>query len=286
MSVDTHLRRGIEFEQNSTFRDFCTGLFTKESDLFAMLAVYLDDSGTSPTDPVAVVAGYLATEKMWNEFEKRWTVLLSKYNIKILHRADLESYKGEFKNWDEQRRVEFLKKAHAIIRRCTYTAVGSSLVKSDYDLIIKNHEILRRFGIFSWCAQGALSGVRMWCDSRNVNSPIQYVFEAGTEGSSQFANLLESYYRDDNCRADNRIGGWSFLPKQVIPLQAADVVAYEFFRYVKNEVVDNKRRRIRLSLIDLFRPPQNPMLVRHFNRKAFENMVACTPLTRVDSDRF
>jgi hypothetical protein len=140
----------------SAFEHLCKSLFAKKDDIFVVLTAYLDDSGTSPTDAVAVVAGYLATRQMWDKFDSRWFNLLAKYGVKILHRADLESFHGEFKGWNPQRRTEFLKAAHTIIRNCTYTAVGLALVKSDYGEIISNHETLRRFGIYSWCAQGCL----------------------------------------------------------------------------------------------------------------------------------
>jgi hypothetical protein len=43
--------------------------------------------------------------------------------------------------------------------------------------------------------------------------------------------------------------------KDVLPLQAADVVAYEQFKLVKNVGIDQGTRKIRFSPIDLFKPP-------------------------------
>ena len=82
-----------------------------------MLTAYFDDSGTSQNERIAVVAGYLATTEMWKTFNSRWSNLLSKYKVTHLRRADLESFHGQFKGWEPERRTEFVKKAHAIIRR-------------------------------------------------------------------------------------------------------------------------------------------------------------------------
>jgi len=48
-----------------------------------------------------------------------------------LHRVDLENFSGEFKGWNPTRRTEFLKKAHAIIRNCTYSGFGVAIVKRE-----------------------------------------------------------------------------------------------------------------------------------------------------------
>ena len=115
------------------FEHLRQSLFARRGDFFSMLTAYFDDSGTSPTDNVAVVAGCLGTIKTWETFNRRWTSLLSQYSIKRLHRVELENFQGDFKKWDPDKRSEFLKKAHTIIRHCTYAGIGMALIKTDYD---------------------------------------------------------------------------------------------------------------------------------------------------------
>lgn len=238
-----------------------------------MLTAYFDDSGTSPTDPVAVEAGYLATVEMWELFNQRWGSLLSRYNVKQLHRADLENFRGEFVNWEPSRRREFIKKAHSIIRRCTYVGVSLALIKADFEEVIRADSPLNKFEIFSWCVHGCLAGIRTWCDSRNLNTRIQYVFELGTKGQDQFNHILRDLYDNPVTRERNRIGGWSFQGKEVPPLQAADVIAYEFYKFIKNEVADHHKRKVRLSARDLFRR-RDVELLKHFDKDSFKRFVA------------
>lgn len=80
-----------------------------------MLTAYFDDSGSSASNEIAVVAGYIATTHMWKMFNQRWASLLKQYNLSYMRRADLENFQGQFKDWDPRRRTEFIKKAHAII---------------------------------------------------------------------------------------------------------------------------------------------------------------------------
>jgi len=234
-----------------------------------MLTAYFDDSGTSPTDPVAVVAGYLASARMWNRFNEQWESLLRKYEITKVHRAELENFKGEFANWKPARRTEFVKKAHAIIRRCTYVGVGLALIKDDLKDEIPKDTALAQFEIFSWCAHGCLAGIRSWCDDKKHQEHVEYVFEAGTEGQNQFHRTMEVLYKDSLTRAQNRIQGWSFQGKETAPLQAADIIAYEFYKFIKNEVVDKHKRGVRLSARDLFRP-QDVRLLKNLDQKTFK----------------
>jgi hypothetical protein len=234
-----------------------------------MLTAYFDDSGTSPNESIAVVAGYIATTDMWEVFDRRWSSLLSKYEVTQLHRADVESFQGEFGTWNPARRTEFVKKAHAIIRRCTYAGVGLALVKKDFEEVVPQSDPLQRYGIFGWCAHGCLAGVYTWCKKYNWNEPIHYVFEAGTKGQEQFNRTLSTLYKNDKSREQNRIGGWSFQTKATMPLQAADVLAYEYYKFIHNEIVDGRKRPIRLSARDLFRQHELDFFT-HFDKNGFE----------------
>jgi len=52
-----------------------------------------------------------------------------------------------------------------------------------------------------------------------------------------------------------RIAGWTFTDKKsVLPLQAADALAYEAAKEMENGVVDGRKRPIRKSAQDLVRP--------------------------------
>ena len=237
-----------------------------------MLTAYFDDSGSSADNQVAVVAGYIATTHMWQLFNQRWSSLLDRYQVTYLRRSDLENFQGQFKDWNPPRRTEFIKKAHAIIRRCTYSGFGLALIKSDFDELIGEYAMLKRLGIFAWCAQGCMAGVSLWADKKHRDKLIQYVFEAGTTGSPEFEKVMQIMYRDDVDRKRYHIGGWSFQGKDVMPLQAADTAAYEFYKFVRNEKIEGNKRPIRLSARDLFRQHEIQFF-RQFDKNTFESFV-------------
>jgi hypothetical protein len=58
-----------------------------------------------------------------------------------------------------------------------------------------------------------------------------------------------------------QIGSWGFSCKNVVPLQAADTLAYEIFKQVENQIVDRgEKRGVRFSVKDLIRSQDLPYL--------------------------
>ncbi len=216
-----------------------------------MLTAYFDDSGTDYNSKVAVVAGYLSSVKLWDKFCRKWTRLLATHGLTQLRTSTLESSKGEFKTWDNQRRIEFRKKAHSIISECTYTGIGNPIVKEDFAATIQDGWVKKvaGAGMYGWCAQGCIVAISTWCAQHNYTEPIQMVFEAGTIGQGQVQALFDGLYSDPRIREKWHIRGWSFQDKSVLPIQAADVLAYECFKLVNDE-----GRPFRKSLYDLARP--------------------------------
>lgn len=255
--------------EHNAFEHLCLSLFKRGKDLFGMVTGYFDDSGTSAKDSVVVVAGYIGSVVQWQKFDREWGSLLSKYGVTVMHRADLESSWGEFVGWKPEKRKEFVKKAHQIIKRRTYVAIGTAVVKADFEELFPG--ILKRFygGAYGFCAILCLSSAKAWFDKKHQKDPIDWVFEQGTEGSGQISLLFDAVSKNVKMRNDFKLGNWSFARKNVLPLQAADVIAYEVFKQVTNQIVAQPWRKVRLSLEDLVRS-QDDQHIDYWTREALE----------------
>jgi len=247
------------------FRHLSQSLFASRNDLFAMITAYFDDSGTNPESDVAAVGGYLASTQQWTRFIPRWKQLLKDFDVKQMHRTDLETWNGEFtenRGWGPTRRNKFVGKAQGIIKRHTYIAVGSAVIKKDFEEVLPLP--VRKFfgGAYGWCAHECLLRASIWCEKAKHGEPIKWVFEKGTEGSGQIGFYFQKCAEIPEVSKLMRVqhGGWSFQNKDVLPLQAADVVAYEIFKQVKNQIVDKGKKNVRLSALNLFRKKDEPYM--------------------------
>jgi hypothetical protein len=220
----------------------------------SLLAIYCDDSGTDQNSRVAVVAGYIGQVAKWERFSNKFMRVLKRYGIRQMHRSDLENFHGEFtkeRGWNEKRRIQFLQEVHHLIRTHTKIQIGSAVIKEDFDLIIPDNLKKQYGGVFGWCAQECIVAVSKWCEHSDYKHPIQWIFEAGTIGQGQVNTMFESLFNDPLIRDQCHIRGWSFQRKELIPLQAADVLTYEVFKHVQNQIVDRGKRPVRISMRQL-----------------------------------
>ena len=213
------------------------------------LTVYCDESGTDRKNRVAAVCGYIGQVSEWRRFEQEWMRVLRKqpYRVKMMHRAALETWHGEFtpeRGWNPARRDAFLSELHPIIKSRTKVALGTAVVKEDWEDVMPGW--LKSFfgGVYGWCAHECLVAARAWCERplRRYRHPINWIFEKGADGQTQVAKMFTELNGNPILSKGFRIGTWSFACKDVVPLQAADTLAYEIFKQVENQIVDRGRK--------------------------------------------
>lgn len=250
-------------------------LFLSKADLMAMLTVYCDDSGTDENTRVAVVAGYLSNVAQWEIFNKEWTNVLEKFGISGMRRTDLENFRGDFKKWNPTRRTALLQQLQPIISRRTKMAVGTMVIKEEFEKLIPGDIKEKTGGVYGFLAYNCLVGVSQWCNrpSRRHNQQINWVFEAGTTGHGQVDKMLRATYANEKLRHVTHLGGWSFSGKDTVPLQSADLMAYECFKLIENQVVDKgEKYPVRISMTKLVGAEKYPYL-RFFDKSGLEKFV-------------
>jgi hypothetical protein len=156
---------------------------------------------------------------------------------------------GEFRGWTPAKRTEFIIKAQKIIKnkKHTYVPVGSSIRKADFDEVIPSSIQKYVGGYYGLCATLTLVLANRWSENARHTDPIDWIFEAGSTGAGQFGKLMNALYSNADARKHFRIHGWSFQGKDVLPLQAADVVAYETSKNVQNQIVHGGPARCSLA---------------------------------------
>lgn len=235
------------------YRHLSQSLFKAPNDLMGMLSAYFDDSGTDTGNRTAVVAGYVGSDFQWKRFVDRWTTTLKCEGVNIMRRSDLENFKGEFADgWDSSRRTRFVIKLQGILKTCTYSAVSAAVIKEDFEAVMPPWVKNLFGGTYGWCACMCVSAMLGWCSERNHAGPINWTFESGTDGAREIGEMFQALQLPE-LRDMYRIGSVGFDTKLLKPLQAADLIAYEIFKHIENQVLDAGKRPPRLSALGLFR---------------------------------
>lgn len=191
------------------------------------ITVYLDESGTHRGSEAVAVAGYVATDDAWNDFNGEWREALDEFGLEYFRMSRFSSRTGRYVGWTEGMRHERLRRLIDITNRHALASVGSVIPLEAYDRIFIGPARDRSGGPYGLAGIACAIEVGQWLRQES-DSAAMFVFESGALGSSQLQKFV------DDVRGDAKHTGIlsvSFAGKrEFTPLQAADILAYEIQR--------------------------------------------------------
>jgi hypothetical protein len=220
----------------------CRTALADRSGIAVMLRVFMDESGTHDTSPVITVAAYTGRPSDWRKFTRDWNRM--KDPIKVFHSTDCEALRGEFSGWTQESRNELVARLLPVIAKYELrgTAVGINI--TDFNNAVSNQVTLSHlFGSpYVVCFQAVVDNI-MWQmqQFRMDNVPLAFIHE---ENDYQ-QQALEAFEFVKSMRTRHTAAMTiTFAAKnEMVPLQAADVLAYE-----TNKRARDQTRPIRRSL--------------------------------------
>ena len=248
-----------------------------------MLYAYFDESynhrtKANPDEPlVGTVACWLSTEELWKKFCKRWRRGLRAFGIDHFHMKDYEARQGIYRSWSNPERVERLRKLHRIMRDQTVYGCSMSINRDDFkEKVLSLPDFANWFGKtwYAYCVRGCIKKLAVWCErsSYSHETAIGYVFgefpKQGGELDRLFREMLKTPVEKKRYRVS---GTWTkVIMKEVVQLQAADVIAYELNKRAVNSV-SGGRQFVRKSL-DNLRLSKN-FSAEYFDRDSFMRQI-------------
>jgi len=203
-----------------------------------MFTVYLDDSGTAPSQRVAIASAFIIPAKQIVRLEREWENLKEKENFSEFHTSEMiaSNEKSDFATWDEEKKRRVFRRVREISKKYGIypsASVCFAVNKIDYEDIVpedlrsglgKNH--------YAWAIRHVIQFLDNWRlrPTRNVG-PLEYVFDWLDVGSPcrveietimQQAEAKATYY--------GRVGeytNFSFRRRKDIPgLQCVGAIAW------------------------------------------------------------
>lgn len=195
--------------------------------IMAMITAYFDESYSHPPVPVVyTIAGYVSTTERWQEFQRQWKSVLDRENLPPFLMKDFDNpYSKNFGNWEMERKISFLQELHKIIKDTYIRSFSTSVIQEDYDAL----SVEGQFGFgkpHPMAAINCLKYIVQWADKENLQEPILYVFEKGSK-DDKFLTYLFNESLTEEIQLRYRIEKLGFDTKNLSPLQAADILAYE-----------------------------------------------------------
>lgn len=227
-----------------------------------MFQAYFDESGTHRDSSVVVMAGFLAPDKQWTRFQSEWDKALQQAGIPFFHMVDYENRQKQFKDWGNDERINQLKKFLGIIKRRVTIPVVAAVRTKDYEEAeLWKHDINAPKNPYAFCAIMCLQTIATWADKVGHQEPIGYVFEAGALHKGELVKLAGQICKSAARKSRYRFVGLDFSDKRDFsPLQAADILAYEY--YNPPQPIKPLPLRGTRGLLALRGPPTTPRVQR------------------------
>jgi hypothetical protein len=252
-------------------------LFWEPGDMVIPLTAYFDASGTGPDKPVWAIGGWIADVDQWCRVKRDWRQMIDeapfsqkvKPKDRIFHATDLESQVGIYSGWSKEQKEAFQNRAYSIIKDYQLFPFSSAIVKTDFEALKLHFDRLpegHAGNFFIWTFHHVMSRVCKWLEAQNKEVSIHYIFERGQLGDGEIQNSLRRMASDPKERDLYRLRDWTFAGKEILPLQTADVWAYESCKQMENQHLSGALRPVRYPWKRLYRAEFAPYQT-YFNRE-------------------
>jgi hypothetical protein len=227
--------------------------------------LFIDESGIHDGSPITTVAIAFAVPSVWTAWTRKWNN--QKRPIKVFHAVDCANLRGEFKGWNRPDRDVFVERLLKVLAepRIFHEVVG--VKNDDLRLLIAKHPEINEVvkSSYDLCLYHALKQVIAKFSIHRPYDRLAFTHEVNSEKQTTlecFAYLSKySRYKHLNMTLD-------FATKaEAVPLQAADIMAYEGNKRLRNE--GQKERRAWRAI----NPGRNKVGLHYLDMPELEKLV-------------
>ena len=204
----------------------------------AMFTVYVDDSGTAPSQPVAIASALIIPASRIVALEKEWDKLRTREKFAYWHTSEFvaKNPHSEFANWADDKGARVFARVRQIAKKYGVKSLAISVYKKDYDEAIPAD--LRKYtGEFhyTWAVQHLLDQLSQWRLASGSASPLAYVFDWMESKDERRREIEDALDQQERIAAEvGRAGKFtniSFGRLRDIPgLQCADALAWTSYQ--------------------------------------------------------
>lgn len=204
--------------------------------------VYLDESGTHIGSQAVVVAGYIATADEWISFDSEWRTALTEFKIPFFHMSEFANRASSYRDWTKKEREQRFDRLVNIINAHVLGSVAVTIPRLEFASALGGDSKKVPSGPYGLAATQLLASAPKLLPS-GADHWINYVFDIGSPGIGEIQQRFKRFMKTRQRIAQRlHVSGITFGDKDnFIPLQAADILAYELYRYAPQFLGTNTR---------------------------------------------
>ncbi len=197
--------------------------------VMAIYEAYLDESGCDDGSRVLCVAGYLIRSDLAQLMEKEWRSILTRYALPYFHMVDCAHGSGVFEKLTKQQRISVEIEFINLTKK--YTAFGFAAIVNP-----QRHEQGVVLDPYTFCLDVCLVGM-----TNIVVTPqdkVALFFESGHKNGAKASAFIQKM------GLPPAYASHTFAKKEeVCLLQAADLLAWQCTKHLKDKVFNNRAPR-------------------------------------------
>lgn len=191
-----------------------------------MFSAYFDGSGQKAEQDVMSVAGFVSSVEKWLDFETSWGELLKEFGIEPpFHMTDFATGAKPYDSWkdNKEKRRLFMIKAVGMIGDTTLGSFGAAVQVEAFRFVKRTYTspFDAIGGPYPWLGTAVILGAQDWSRQRlGPDDRLGCGFESGDDDQGELISHMRKH-------------GVRLIPldkKEVVPLQAADILAWEIRR--------------------------------------------------------
>lgn len=189
---------------------------------------YFDESGSHNGSPVLCVAGYIIEKDACVQLDQEWKRVLDEYELPYFRMSSCAHGTKPFDVLSPEQRIAVEKEMIAIMRQHITYGIAVTVQPWSFEALIPKNQ--NWDDPYTMCAHTCLLAVRNWANQNQYNGKIAYFFESGHRSQSSANSIMDHVFNDPGLRALYRYSSHTFADKKdVRPLQAADLIAWQWF---------------------------------------------------------
>jgi hypothetical protein len=201
------------------------------------------------------VSGYLFSSEQAVRLDLEFAEALAECGVKSFHAVDCAHGVEDFKGIAKEKRAELIKKLVNAIKRRAEFGVSVSASETDFGQVPPPGIWKSHAGPYPICVAQAIASIVAWCEKYDYRGKVSYFFEQGHRHQTITNEVIEQLRLSTTGREVLRYHSHTFADRRAVrPLQAADLLAYEWTRELirgNDPTQRQPRRRMRRSLESL-----------------------------------
>jgi hypothetical protein len=191
--------------------------------------MYVDESGTHDGSPVMCVGGYIFSSERAIRLSKAWQRILDKYQLPYFRMSLCAPGKAPpFDKLNDNERIALVKELINVITNNMALGFAVSVSEEEFNRLVP--EDRRIPGPYAFCLRQCLVFAYSWIEQNNLADKMAFFFEAGHRDQSRANEMMNRMASSPVIKDRYRYVGHAFADKkEMLPLQAADLLAWQWF---------------------------------------------------------